>query len=66
MGPPAGCHPTCGAAGPRRNVPVRPGRASLVPFGTVTAGAALAVASLFALQANRTRGELDTERETGT
>ncbi|WP_395576234.1 anti-sigma factor domain-containing protein [Streptomyces sp. BK79] len=38
-------------------------RPLLVPFATVTAAAALVVASLFAAQAHRTRGELDTARD---
>ncbi|MFE5602654.1 anti-sigma factor domain-containing protein [Streptomyces coelicoflavus] len=38
-------------------------RPLLVPFATATAAAALVVASLFAVQADRTRGELDTARD---
>ncbi|GHB53192.1 hypothetical protein GCM10010377_50260 [Streptomyces viridiviolaceus] len=38
-------------------------RPLLVPFATATAAAALVVASLFAVQANRTQGELDTARD---
>ncbi|AXL87817.1 anti-sigma factor [Streptomyces sp. CB09001] len=41
---------------------VRP-RPLLVPFATVTAAAALVVASLFAVRADRTRDELDTARD---
>lgn len=33
-----------------------------MPFATATAAAALAVASLFAVQANRTQGELDAQK----
>ncbi|MGW5087955.1 anti-sigma factor [Streptomyces coelicoflavus] len=38
-------------------------RPLLVPFATATAAAALVVASLFAVQAGRTRDELDTARD---
>ncbi|MFG2122378.1 anti-sigma factor domain-containing protein [Streptomyces sp. NPDC048710] len=38
------------------------GRPLFVPFATATAAAALVVASLFAVQANRTRDQLDAER----
>ncbi|MEV8123776.1 anti-sigma factor [Streptomyces sp. NPDC085944] len=38
-------------------------RLLLVPFATATAAAALVVASLFAVQAGRTQGELDSARE---
>ncbi|AKZ54826.1 hypothetical protein SAM23877_1777 [Streptomyces ambofaciens ATCC 23877] len=38
-------------------------RPLLVPFATATAAAALVVASLFAVQANRTQGELETARD---
>ncbi|MFJ7770261.1 anti-sigma factor domain-containing protein [Streptomyces sp. NPDC097107] len=47
---------------PARSRASRP-RPLLVPFATVTAAAALVVASLFAVQANRTQGELDTARD---
>ncbi|MDX3345325.1 MULTISPECIES: anti-sigma factor [Streptomyces] len=48
---------------PRRSVGhVRP-RPLLVPFATVTAAAALVVASLFAVRADRTRDELATARD---
>ncbi|MEU3900571.1 anti-sigma factor [Streptomyces sp. NPDC045251] len=47
---------------PERSRPPRP-RPLLVPFATVTAAAALVVAALFAVQADRTRGELDTARD---
>jgi anti-sigma-K factor RskA len=47
--------------------PARPraprSRPLLVPFATMTAAAALVVASLFAVQAHRTRGELDTAKD---
>lgn len=39
------------------------GRPLFVPFATATAAAALVVASLFAVQANRTRDQLDAERD---
>lgn len=39
------------------------GRPLFVPFATATAAAALVVASLFAVQADRTQGELDTARD---
>ncbi|MFE0803244.1 anti-sigma factor domain-containing protein [Streptomyces sp. NPDC058812] len=47
---------------PERSRASRP-RPLLVPFATATAAAALVVASLFAVQANRTQGELDTARD---
>ncbi|MGW4951406.1 anti-sigma factor [Streptomyces parvulus] len=47
---------------PRRCRPRGP-RPLLVPFATVTAAAALVVASLFAVQADRTRDELDGARD---
>lgn len=47
---------------PERSRALRP-RPLFVPFATVTAAAALVVASLFAVQANRTRDELDTARD---
>ncbi|MFF8683267.1 anti-sigma factor domain-containing protein [Streptomyces sp. NPDC015237] len=51
-----------GSRTPERSRAVRP-RPLLVPFATVTAAAALVVASLFAVQADRTRDELDTARD---
>ncbi|MFG3162002.1 anti-sigma factor domain-containing protein [Streptomyces sp. NPDC048232] len=51
-----------GGRTPERSRAVRP-RPLLVPFATVTAAAALVVASLFAVQADRTRDELDTARD---
>ncbi|MGW8746976.1 anti-sigma factor [Streptomyces sp. NPDC055794] len=51
-----------GGRTPQRSRAVRP-RLLLVPFATVTAAAALVVASLFAVQADRTRDELDTARD---
>ncbi|MDQ0402913.1 anti-sigma factor [Streptomyces sp. NPDC000349] len=51
-----------GGRRPERSRAVRP-RPLLVPFATVTAAAALVVASLFAVQADRTRDELDTARD---
>ncbi|MDN3247787.1 anti-sigma factor [Streptomyces mutabilis] len=51
-----------GRPAPERSRPSRP-RALPVPFATVTAAAALVVASLFAVQAHRTQGELDTARD---
>ncbi|MGV9993808.1 anti-sigma factor [Streptomyces sp. NPDC003374] len=47
---------------PGRNRAPRP-RPLFVPFATVTAAAALVVAALFAVQANRTQGELDAQRD---
>lgn len=51
-----------GRPAPERSRPFRP-RALPVPFATVTAAAALVIASLFAVQAHRTQGELDTARD---
>ncbi|WP_406434067.1 anti-sigma factor [Streptomyces sp. NBC_00631] len=42
--------------------PRRRGRPLFVPFATATAAAALVVASLFAVQADRTQGQLDAAR----
>ncbi|MFD4505789.1 anti-sigma factor domain-containing protein [Streptomyces sp. NPDC058457] len=42
--------------------PRRPRRPLFVPFATATAAAALVVASLFAVQADRTQNQLDAER----
>ncbi|CAL9397821.1 anti-sigma factor [Streptomyces sp. enrichment culture] len=47
---------------PTRTRAPRP-RPLLVPFATVTAAAALVVAALFAVQADRTQGRLDAERD---
>ncbi|MCH0567105.1 MULTISPECIES: anti-sigma factor domain-containing protein [unclassified Streptomyces] len=47
---------------PRRNRAPRP-RPLLVPFATATAAAALVVASLFAVQADRTQDRLTAERD---
>ncbi|MFF7972993.1 anti-sigma factor domain-containing protein [Streptomyces sp. NPDC007905] len=47
---------------PARTRAARP-RPLFVPFATATAAAALVVASLFAVQANRTQGRLDAERD---
>ncbi|MCZ0989996.1 anti-sigma factor [Streptomyces diastatochromogenes] len=65
--PARSAHPSCrrtsGALSPRRHAPVRRAGALFVPFATATAAAALVVASLFAVQANRTRDQLDAERD---
>ncbi|MFE0821327.1 anti-sigma factor domain-containing protein [Streptomyces sp. NPDC058794] len=55
-------HVRGGGPTPERSRTPRP-RPLLVPFATVTAAAALVVAALFAVQADRTRGELDTARD---
>ncbi|GKQ36313.1 anti-sigma factor [Streptomyces sp. A012304] len=47
---------------PRRTRAPRARRPLFVPFATATAAAALVVASLFAVQADRTREQLDAER----
>ncbi|CAM5281224.1 Regulator of SigK OS=Streptomyces tendae OX=1932 GN=GUR47_34085 PE=4 SV=1 [Streptomyces tendae] len=49
-------------SGPAVRLPARP-RPLLVPFATVTAAAALVVASLFAVRADRTQDDLDTARD---
>ena len=51
------CRPTSGAPSRRPGSVQR--RPLFVPFATATAAAALVVASLFAVQANRTQDELD-------
>ncbi|GHH92232.1 anti-sigma factor [Streptomyces capillispiralis] len=59
--PARGAHPPPSVRGARPAPRVR--AALFVPFATATAAAALVVASLFAVQADRTRDRLDAERD---